>query len=415
MNRVCCYSRQTLGCIGCGKCCGAWAVPVSEEERRKIMALPLVGLPLPVEQCFERRRGAWYLKKKNRHCIFLDEEKKCRIHTQFGLEAKPLTCRLYPLDVWSWSDGSVSASLRCDCPAAAAGTGEELRRFKARILQFAEELKKRRPSPADAEYSPVIAPLVERLREIAAAYEKILTEESVPMKIRFFAAVCLIHFHMDKKNSDDILEAEEFGKDAFAFFKRSVPNLEHCLKELPMTLRRDVQVAFRCLLWGFLRADESVSLRSRIVSTVASLRFLLGGGSLKHSSARLNITGNRLFRAMRSCKPAPDAFQPYLRFLRGRLESLHFCGTPVHGLSFEEGMLYLAVSYPVIYALASVHALERGSCRFEEKDVIRSLVLLDHGFLRTRLYSLSSMKASLRKVTVEENFAALLGCCSEPE
>ena len=96
MNRICCYSRQTLGCVGCGKCCGAWAVPVSEEERRKIMALPLVGLPLPVEQCFERRRGGWYLKKKNRHCIFLDEEKKCRIHTQFGLEAKPLTCRLYP-------------------------------------------------------------------------------------------------------------------------------------------------------------------------------------------------------------------------------------------------------------------------------------------------------------------------------
>ena len=159
MNRICCYSRQTLGCVGCGKCCGAWAVPVSEEERRKIMALPLVGLPLPVEQCFERRRGGWYLKKKNRRCIFLDEEKKCRIHTQFGLEAKPLTCRLYPLDVWSWSDGSVSASLRCDCPAAAAGAGEELRRFKAQILQFAEELKKRRPSPADAEYSPVIAPL----------------------------------------------------------------------------------------------------------------------------------------------------------------------------------------------------------------------------------------------------------------
>ena len=182
-----------------------------------------------------------------------------------------------------------------------------------------------------------------------------------------------------------------------------------------MTLRKDVQVAFRCLLWGFLRADESISLRSRIVSTVASLRFLLGGGSLKHSSARLNISGNRLFRAMRSCKPAPNAFLPYLRFLRGRLESLHFCGTPVHGLSFEEGMLYLAVSYPVMYALASVHALERGSFRFEETDVIRSLVLLDHGFLRTRLYSLSSMKASLRKVTVEENFAALLGCCSEPE
>lgn len=415
MNRVRCYSKQTLGCIGCGKCCGAWAVPVTKEEVERISALPLTGLPVAAERCFENRGGGWYLKKWNNCCIFLDDEKKCRIHSQFGIEAKPLTCRLYPLEVWSWSDGSVSASLRCDCPAAAGGAGEELRRSRSQILKFAEELSLRRKAPAVADYSPVIAPEVERLREIAAAYARILSEESVSLNIRFFAAVCLIHFHMKKKNSDDILEADEFGKDAFAFFKRSVPNLNRGLEEAPSTMRRDLQVAFRCLLWGFLRADESVSLRSRIAGTAASLRFILGGGSLKSSPARLDVSGRMLFRAMRACRPAENAFDPYLRFLRGRLDSLHFCGTPVHGLTFEEGMLYLAVSLPAVYALASVHALERGSFIFEAKDVVRTLILLDHGFLRTRLYSLRSMRASLEKVTEEENFAALLRACSNPE
>jgi len=45
-------------------------------------------------------------------------------------------------------------------------------------------------------------------------------------------------------------------------------------------MRRDIPVAFRTLFWNFLRADESVPLAGRIASTVASLRFILGGGSL---------------------------------------------------------------------------------------------------------------------------------------
>ena len=218
MKRVRYYSSQTLGCIGCGKCCGGWPVPVSEEEVRSISALPLTGLPVPPAQCFQQEKRGWYLKKLDGHCIFLDDEKKCRIHSQFGFDAKPLTCRLYPLDVRTWSDGSVSAALRYDCPAAACGQGCELTACGPRILSFARELEKRRKKPATADYSEVIAPEVERLQEIADAYCRILTEESVPEKVRFYGAACLIHFHAKEQNSDDILEAEEFGDDAFEFF-----------------------------------------------------------------------------------------------------------------------------------------------------------------------------------------------------
>ena len=91
MKRVRYYPSQTLGCIGCGKCCGGWPVPVSEEEVRSISALPLTGLPVPPAQCFQQEKRGWYLKKRDGHCIFLDDEKKCRIHSQFGFDAKPLT------------------------------------------------------------------------------------------------------------------------------------------------------------------------------------------------------------------------------------------------------------------------------------------------------------------------------------
>lgn len=414
MKQVHYNPTQTLGCVNCGKCCGNWAVPVTDEEVRRISALPLSGLPVPVAKCFQKRKSGWFLKKLDRHCIFLDPEKKCRIHSQFGFDAKPLTCRLYPLDVRTWNDGSVSAALRCDCPAAACGQGEELRRCKPQILALAQELEERRKKPAEAEYSEVIAPVVERLREIAAAYCRILMEKSVPEKVRFYGAACLIHFHENEKNSDDILEAEEFGKDAFAFFKRSVDNLAGYLEE-PPKLRRDVLVAFRYLLWSFLRADEEVSHSRRIAGTVASIRFILGRGTLRRTHAKLDVSAKALLLAMRKCRPEQGAFQPYLQFVRGRLESLHFCGTPAHGLTFEEGLFYLLASYPVVYALSAVYALSRGALKQGPDDVARAVILLDHGFLRTRLYTLRSMRTSLRKVVSEENFAALLGLCPDPE
>lgn len=414
MKRVRYYPSQTLGCIGCGKCCGGWPVPVSEEEVRSISALPLTGLPVSPAQCFQQEKRGWYLKKLDGHCIFLDDEKKCRIHSQFGFDAKPLTCRLYPLDVRTWSDGSVSAALRYDCPAAACGQGCELAACGPRILSFARELEKRRKKPATADYSEVIAPEVERLQEIADAYCRILTEESVPEKVRFYGAACLIHFHAKEQNSDDILEAEEFGDDAFEFFLRSVEHLSGCLED-PPKMRRDIPVAFRTLFWNFLRADESVPLAGRIASTVASLRFILGGGSLLRTPVKADVSAKMLFAAMRKCRPERGAFQPYLQFLRGRLESLHFCGTRACGLTFEEGLLYLLASYPVINALSAVFALSRGSFRQNREDVARAVILLDHSFLRTRLYTLRSMRTALRKVVSEEYFAALLSLCPDSE
>lgn len=411
MKKIYCDPAQTLGCAGCGKCCGSWGVPVTGEEFRRICALPLTGLPVPVERCFKRTKEGFWLAKRDGRCIFLDAEKKCRIHAQFGFEAKPLTCRLYPLDVRTWSDGSVSASLRCDCPAAACGQGTPLGQCGKQISAFAGELEGRRKT-ATADYSDVLAPEVVRLHEIADAYERILMERSVPLNVRFYAAACLVHFHSKPGNSDDILEAEEFGEDAFSFFRRSVDHLSACLAD-PPKLRRDALVAFRFLFWNFLRADESASFLLRLRGTFDSLRFILGGGTLKRTSAGYDVNAKGVFAAMRRCTPEPGAFEPYLRFLRGRLASLHFCGTPSHGLTFEEGMLYLLASYPVIRALASLSALSHGRLQFSADDMMRAVMRLDHGFLRTGLYSLKSMRSSLRKLVSEENFAALLACCPE--
>lgn len=76
-------------------------------------------------------------------------------------------------------------------------------------------------------------------------------------------------------------------------------------------------------------------------------------------------------------------------------------------------MLYLLASYPAVRALSSLSSLSHGKLQFSTEDVTRAVMRLDHGFLRTGLYALKSMRSSLRKLVSEENFAALLACCPE--
>ena len=43
--------------------------------------------------------AGWYLEKVNGHCVFLDENKMCRVHAMIGPADKPAFCREYPFTV----------------------------------------------------------------------------------------------------------------------------------------------------------------------------------------------------------------------------------------------------------------------------------------------------------------------------
>ena len=109
------YPQQTWGCVMCGKCCGRdWPVPADKEERARIAAMDLPDVKVPKNKWFKNS----FIAKKNGKCIFSTcDGKRCLIHEKYGLDVKALACRLYPLDIHAWEDGSITASLRYDCPA----------------------------------------------------------------------------------------------------------------------------------------------------------------------------------------------------------------------------------------------------------------------------------------------------------
>ncbi len=407
------YKKQSSACICCGKCCDCgWPVPVTSAEVARISALDFSDWSGRAPSYFKKTlRGIYLRKRANKLCIFLDSDGLCIIHKKFGFDAKPLACRLYPMDVYKWHDGSVSASFRYDCPAVAGGVRmEQPKELSKSIMAFASELFRYRGKYAEAFYSRRIHPEVERLRTIAHAYQRILFYDRIVPEIRFYAAVRLLLFHSIRKNSSDILEAEEFEADAFAFFKRSIEHLTSIVEDAEK-IRRDQLVRFRYLIWCFLRDDSRATLAEHFPMAFAALRFLLGKGTLKRSLLNLDVRAGELFILLCRCRRKENALEPYFRFLRGRLESMHFCGSPALGLTFEYGMAYLLMTFPVVMVLASVLAGRRGDFLITEEDVTKALILIDHGFLRSKLFTRRSTKSAVWNLMKGEDYAFLMKLC----
>ena len=402
------YSGQSTRCIACGKCCGWWPIPVTHAEVKRVSALDFSGWKYQRKSYFKLTWKGWYLRKRDGHCVFQDDDGLCIVHKRYGFDVKPLACRLYPLDVYKWDDGSVSAALRYDCPAVAQIAKEKPpETFYRSIDSFSSEVFTYRGKLARASYSPRLSPGTERLREIASAYERILLSDPKNPEVCFYAAGCLLKHHQDLKNSEDITDAEEFGPDSFSFFMRSKKYLNEVIRDAE-PMRPDILMRFRYLIWCFLRDDAQSSLINHFPMAMEAVRFLFGKGTLSRTVLRLPAKSSSLFYAMEHCSPAPSAMDLYYQFLRGRLRSMHFCGNPALGLTFEEGMSFLILSYPITMAVAGILALAQKRTVIETRDVCMTLRLIDHAFLRSRLYARGTTRKCAVKVALSDDYAYLM-------
>lgn len=112
-------------CDGCGSSCSSFRVgPLLDEDRAKIeAAVPevraafpdqLSGSPLAEEPW--RGNVHLFLAKKDGFCVFHRHGVGCTIHATRGIEAKPLVCQLYPLQVIE-ADGELRLGNRATCLA----------------------------------------------------------------------------------------------------------------------------------------------------------------------------------------------------------------------------------------------------------------------------------------------------------
>jgi len=91
----------------------------------------------------------WVLNKRgDGACVFLDESNRCRIHSRFGEQAKPLACRMFPFSVRPVDEGW-QASLRFDCPSVTGSKGQPIGHYREAIAELTRRLDHRPPFGAD--------------------------------------------------------------------------------------------------------------------------------------------------------------------------------------------------------------------------------------------------------------------------
>lgn len=90
MTRLSVLDTPRHRCLTCGNCCsGGLFIEVGDDERPRIERLAAgLGVEDPVVD------GG--LRMDAGVCVFLDDDRLCRLHKQAGPEAKPLTCQQFP-------------------------------------------------------------------------------------------------------------------------------------------------------------------------------------------------------------------------------------------------------------------------------------------------------------------------------
>jgi len=418
-NKLYYYPDQSWTCVSCGRCCGIWDIPITLEEKLRIEKLAIPGFDFSKNSCFSSVKGhpALFLIKKNGgSCIFLDSDNYCVIHKYHGESVKALACRMYPYNISIWKDGAQSVSLRFDCTAVSENRGRPLQKQTHAINSLVRELSSIGSRKNSVVYRNDLLPELSALRIIAHAYKEILFSASAPFNVNIYFASCLLKFHENGDNRNDILNPVEFKSASLLYLKEQADLIQFTVESANRPDKL-CMLKFNYLLTGYVRVDEQSRLkgffRGRLGRARDILKFVLGKGDLhKFGDEYPDTSRIDMLAAVEHTIFHEETENIIKRYYATQLESLHFCGS--HGLnfSFEEGMRHLFLVYPAIIALTALFASAEKRTNSNLKDVYSALRIIDHTFYHSPFFKLKHVKKIIYALSSEKKLPDMLNTFS---
>lgn len=265
-------------CRGCGECCRGTIVPLDERDLARLREQGWRERPEFRKLRIVRRLGLWGKqyqlgKRPDGSCVFLDAEKGgCRIHAEFGAEAKPRICRAFPVQTVPLDRFAYVMVRRC-CPTAAAGSGRPVTLSRDDIRRMAEF---REPTGLAAP-PPIIVRHRRDWRDmlrVTDTLERLLLDARYPMVRRVVHGlqVCNVLESCRLKKLDsarlaellDMLQAAAAEQSSAYFQERSAPG-------------RRPSMVFRSIALDYLRlhprllAAASWKARWKLMKTVSAV------------------------------------------------------------------------------------------------------------------------------------------------
>jgi hypothetical protein len=332
---------------------------------------PLIGV-----QPFQRHGGKTYFAHRpDGSCVFLNlSNGLCRVHEEFGPEAKCIACRIFPFQITPTFAGEASISARYDCPTVRRNEGEPHAASLPLLRKYTDNWV-----PTEGFDEATRCKLDRGQIEAVTEFLSTLMNgfSSNPQRAMFIPSLCDVL----ATTAPTELNRQTLAT-AFAPLKKLIEAATAGETSPPGMIHR---AAFRTLLALHLRRDEDIldGRASRLKRMLAMIAFVFGFGSFRglglfHPAGGLRRA--RLFKG--GPMPSVETFALLWRLMRNKLDALQFMGAANGGRDFMTGLRSLALLYPLVLAAARHHAATRGSQEIDASDVDYAVTAIEHSFAR---------------------------------
>lgn len=368
-------------CSQCTQCCRGSQIVLDQTDLQRLKPQHWERHPEFAGQRVIERTGLlsprYRLARRADHgCVFLTEQGRCRVHQEFGFDAKPLVCQLYPLQVVPVG-GQLILTLRRSCPAAAADLGPSIGEYRRQL----RGALRRRPGLADAGEPPAILRGVGRdwkdTCRIADGLHRLLNDTRFPLVRRLVHGLqfcdLLENCHLQPLDSTrlgelvDLLVQAAPGESGHWFRQRQAP-------------QRLARLLFRQVLPEYLRLEPRFqvrpSWRQRLRMVRVSLGFAQGRGRVPamlpgFPQPRFDELEQRALGPL-----APPLQECWTRYYAAQAASHQYLLFGRAGWTLVERFRALALTFPVGMWILRYFC---GSQPPGQDEVVRAVTLVDRG------------------------------------
>jgi lysine-N-methylase len=303
-------------------------------------------------------------------CVFLGEDKLCRLHAETGVETKPLPCRLYPFAPTPAIDG-VRVDLRCDCPSVAGNKGRSLAVHAEAVARMVAEMRAG-PLLAAPAWRGSLRLSGRELPAVVEAFVRLLRRGPLDHRSRLRAGCLLLETQYEvrprKVRGERFVELMALLSDGAA-----MEAAQQTKPDRPLPGR--VERLFR--QWLFLHAvaeDPQLAQAGLITKMTRSWR--------RYSQSRVFARGRGpvprvqndwpavTFEQLLAVRPAPDeALEPVCRFMQLKLDAHAFAGPAYYDHNAIHGLTALWLFPAIAGWLARLRAAGAGRDAMLAEDV----------------------------------------------